>query len=342
MTRHLALAAVALVGCGRAAEPPQAPAPAPALALDAAVAASPSRVLAVEFDSAALGVRKRYRAYLPAGYDDAPARRYPVIYMLHGLGDDEDGWLDGGHLAEAADAIGLQAIVVMPDGDAGFYANWARPDDPEACAAVGNPFNPRQAPASYCVATPAYEDYVVRDLVDHVDATYRTIAARRGRGIGGLSMGGFGALVLAMRHVDRFAAAASHSGVDSLLYRGPFPYEPGKGVLLDDVSQWGRALGPLGMHVRRIFGADAAVWRGHEPTLLAAKLAPGDLAIYLDCGSEDGLGLNNQAQYLHEVLTARGLAHAWYLGPGGHDFDFWSQRIDDSLGFFAGALARPE
>jgi S-formylglutathione hydrolase FrmB len=152
-------------------------------------------------------------------------------------------------------------------------------------------------------------------------------------------MGGFGALALAMRHRDLYAATASHSGVDSLLFRGPTPFQPGKTVLLEDPADWGRGVGPIGALVRGIFGPDLANWRAHDPTTLAAALSDGDLAIYLDCGTEDGFGLHDHAQYLHEILDQRRVKHAWYLGPGGHDFGFWSQRLDDSLGFFAGALA---
>jgi len=297
----------------------------------------PGTVETVSFHSAALGVDKHYLVYLPAGYATATARHYPTIYMLHGLGDDERGWIDGGKLDHAADLLGLQAIVVMPDGDTSFYANSVTPADRASC--TGNPVNPTESAADYCVEHAAYEDYLTADLVGHIDATYRTIPEARARGVGGLSMGGLGALELGLRHRDRFAAVASHSGVDSLLYAGPFPYQAGQAVLLTDPTQWGKDLGPLGALIRGIYGPELANWKAHDPTTLVEQLADGDLAIYLDCGSDDDLGLDNQAQYLHEVLQARGVKHEWYFGPGGHNFDFWSQRIDDSLGFFARVLA---
>lgn len=264
-----------------------------------------------------LGVRKHYKIWLPAGYDTLTSRRYPVIYMLHGLGGDEENWLGGGALDQAADQLKLQAIVVMPDGDDSFYANSAT--------------NPAAR----------YEDYMVQDLVGHVDATYRTIAAREARGIGGLSMGGFGALQLAMRHQDLYAAAASHSGVDALLYLGPHPYVAGKVQLLEDVRQWGLTIGPIGTLVRGIFGTDPANWRAHDPAHLARSLKDGDLALYLDCGTEDYFLLHDNAQYLHDILLERGVKHEWYLGPGTHTFDFWRERIDDSLAFFARSLTPP-
>ncbi len=331
--RHAVLI-VALAACGRGA----APSSSSSGAEGAAAPAAAGRVVRASFRAEALGVDKPYLVYLPAGYDAATERRYPTIYMLHGLGGNQGNWIESGALDRAADGLGLQAIVVMPDGDASFYADWASGEDREACAIRGNPFNRGEQADAYCVATPAYETYVVRDLIAHVDATYRTAATRASRGIGGLSMGGFGALALAMRHRDTFAAAASHSGVDSLFYAGPFPYQRGQVVLLDDVKSWGRDMDPFGSHVRRIFGGDLARWRDHDPVTLAQGLAPGDLALYLDCGTDDGFQLHNHAQYLHDVLLDRGIAHDWYLGPGRHDFGFWKSRIDDSLGFFARSL----
>ena len=152
-------------------------------------------------------------------------------------------------------------------------------------------------------------------------------------------MGGFGALQLAMRHRDLFAAAASHSGVDALLYAGPHPYRAGAAELVGEVARWGADMEPFGAYVRGLFGPDLANWKAHDPATLVDGLKPGELALYLDAGTDDQLVLHDGAQYLHDRLTARGIAHTWYLGPGRHDFAFWGQRIDDSLAFFAAALA---
>ncbi len=334
------LAAVALGGSGCARPAPSSPpTPAEASAPAAPVAAGPGRVLEGRFLAGSLGVEKRYRAWLPGGYDADPARRWPVVYMLHGLGGDEDNWLEGGKLDVAADAIGLSAIVVMPDGDTSFYVNRATPYVPAACRRGPRPFT-REPAETHCVQEARYEDYITRDLIGHVDATYRTLAERRGRAIGGLSMGGFGALMLAMRHPDLYASAASHSGIDALLYAGPYPYAPGKVELVADVARWADGLEPLGSFARGIFGPDLAGWQAHDPAYLAGKLEPGALALYVDAGSEDRLGLQHGAQHLHAVLQARGIEHAWYYGPGDHDFAFWSQRIDDSLAFHARVFAQ--
>ncbi len=348
MIRVHAVSLVALAfaaACGGSPAPAPAGSPAtPTAGSDLTVAPvvvpdGPGRVADGSLASAALGVTKRYKVWLPAGYDTLPARRYPVVYMLHGLGGDETNWVESGRLDAAADALRLQAIVVMPDGDDSFYANAATAVDRDACLGRRPPFSRDQQAEDYCVATATYDDYITKDLIAHVDATYRTIALRRGRGIGGLSMGGFGALQLAMRHPELYAASASHSGVDALLYAGPHPYVAGQVVLHDQAALRSRVGGPIADLVRTIFGTDAANWRGHDPASLAGGLKDGDLALYLDAGSEDELLLHDGAQYLHDLLLERGVHHEWYLGPGGHTFAFWAQRIDDSLAFFTRELA---
>lgn len=285
------------------------------------------------FHSAALGVDKRYLVYLPRGYADGP-RRFPVLYLLHGAGGDEDSWTRDGGLVAAADRLQLAAIVVMPDGDDGFYTNWATPVDYDGCLAGRRTLGGAEPGPSYCVRTPRYEDYVVRDLVTHIDAMFRTIPSRAARALGGYSAGGFGALALAMRHKDLFAAASSHSGLTALLYRGPYPFdEEQPTVLVRDVSRWGHELGAFGGFVRGIFGPTLANWQEHDPSWLGPRLRDGQLALYVDCGTEDAQQLDDQARYFHHELTYAGIKHRFTLLPGGHDFTFWRDRIDDSLAF---------
>jgi len=223
----------------------------------------------------------------------------------------------------------------MPDGDDGFYVDSPRPIDYDACLRDGTGlFMPMLQPRPRtCVRHHRYETYIVHDLLAEVDGHFRTIADRAGRAIAGLSMGGYGALVLAMRHPDLFAATASHSGVDALLYDGPHPYVAGHVKLVTDPRTWGAAVGQIGAWVRAIYGSDLATWRAHDPAALAAKLHPGRLAIYLDCGTEDTFALDDEASYLHDVLTGHKLAHAFFLGPGTHNCAFWGARLPASLAF---------
>jgi S-formylglutathione hydrolase FrmB len=317
-----------------------APAPPPP---PPAAAVAHGKVQTVKFHSDALGVDKDYVIYLPASYDSG--KKFPVFYYLHGLTGNETNWINGGHLDEVADQLALDAIVVMPDGDDGFYTDAITPVDYAACMKDGTGlFLPgMQSKDKTCVKNRAYETYIVKDLIAEVDGKYHTIASRDGRAIAGLSMGGFGALELGMRHTDLFAAAASHSGVDALLYAGPHPYVAGKAEIETDVSKWGNspAIAQIGIWVRGIFGPDVANWQAHDPAFLAQKLEPGKLALYLDCGTEDDFVLQDGAQYLHDVLTARKIDHAWFLGPGHHDFSFWRPRLPESLKYLRDHVAKP-
>jgi S-formylglutathione hydrolase FrmB len=334
----LAAALVCLSGC-------QSPSPSPGADAGSSGSAAGS-VREGSFRSESLGVEKHYLAYLPAGYDRGDAR-YPVIYLLHGLGGSETDWVRGGELARAADALGLSAIVIMPDGDDGFYVNWPEASVPDelrydVCMSSRPPRSRDEPPARYCVKQHRYEDYIVKDLVAHVDGAFRTRPERAGRAITGLSMGGFGAFALAMRHKDTFASAASHSGIMALLYGGPSPYVKGKVIHpVADLANWGRELKkPIKDYMITVFGSDIARWREHDPSVLAASLKDGDLALYFDCGIDDNYRFQDGAQHLHDVLAGAGVAHTFALVPGGHNFDFWKDRIRVSLAFHAAQLRR--
>jgi S-formylglutathione hydrolase FrmB len=319
------------------------PAPAPTPAPPPTPAKPKGTVRTERFQSASLGVEKSYLVYLPLDYDAKPTMRWPVFYYLHGLGGKETDWVKGGHLDQAADELGLQAIIVMPDGDDGFYADAVQPINYDACMKDGTGlFMPAlESRAATCVRKRHYETYIVKDLIAEVDAKFRTIAKREGRAIAGLSMGGFGALELSMRHPELFAAAASHSGVDALLYGGPYPYAPGKVELIKDPKQWASGAAEIGRWGRAIFGDDLRHWKEYDPATLAQKLKPGAIALYLDCGTDDGFQLHNGAQYLHDVLLAKKIEHEFFLGPGGHDFRFWIPRLPKSLQFLRDHTVKP-
>ncbi len=301
---------------------------------------APSRTEARTFDAPSLGVRKTYQVYLPRGYDDSQ-RRFPVVVMLHGLGGNERNWLENGELARVADVASFPAIVVMPDGDASFYVDRATQPSFEDCMKSKPTFNPGEQPATFCVKTPRYASYITGDLLRDVDSTYRTIPRREARGIGGLSMGGFGALQLALRHQDRFSIVAAHSALASLLYTGPRPFEAGKAALAASPSDWGKGY-PSNVrdHVRAVMGPSIETWKQHDPATLAQGLAPGRLAIWIDCGTEDEYGFADHARHLHDVLARRSVEHGFELAPGRHDFTYWKARLPKSLAFFASRLAR--
>jgi S-formylglutathione hydrolase FrmB len=306
-----------LVGCAHA----------PAL-----VPAARSRVEYVVHHSTALGVDKTYLVYVPAGYD-ASQRRWPVFYYLHGITSPETEWVRLGKLDQAADQLALGAIVVMPDGDDDFYIDSPMAIDYDACENDGTGLLDVNADRdATCVHARAYETYIAKELVADIDARYRTIATRDGRAIAGVSMGGYGALSLALRHPDEYAAVASHSGVATLLYDGPHPFVANQvhvATALDTASGADR----LRPWMKLVFGDQLATWTEHDPAAIIEALPPGAQvpAIYLDVGTEDFIV--DLTRFFDEVLTRHDIAHAMFYGPGVHSYDFWTVRLPESLKF---------
>ncbi len=280
------------------------------------------------FSSPSLGVSKTYRIYLPNGYASSTVR-YPVIYQLHGWGVTEGSWADTLKLGDAADKLRLQALVVMPDGDRSLYANSVTSPNYDRClndlTSDANKSEPR---AEYCVRSARYEDYIVKDLIQHVDRTYRTVAKREGRAVSGESAAGAGAMALALRHKDLFASVASHSGFLALLYDGPHPYDKAKARFLTKIEP-----DPSKAEGQAIFGFDIATWRAHDPYSLVAGLRNNELAIYFDCGRDDDYGFQDHNLAFDDRLTALRLHHEFHLVPGHHDDELFGSRLPHGLAF---------
>lgn len=139
--------------------------------------------------SAILGKEVRYNIYLPADYEKSN-RSYPILYLLHGFGDDETGWVQFGEanrIADHAFATGEAApmIIAMPDGGISGYVN---------------SFDGKVR----------YEDFFIQEFIPYIEKGYRVRNQKRYRAIAGLSMGGYGTMVMATKHPDLFEAAALH------------------------------------------------------------------------------------------------------------------------------------
>ena len=300
--------------------------------------------------SPSLGVKKQYVVYLPASYASDTTRRYPVAFYLHGLWGDEWNWVKFGKLDAAMDSItrgcdpprargdacAREMIIVMPDGDDGWYTTWNTLVNVADCR---RDTRREESAGSYCVPWPHYDDYIARDLVGHVDSTYRTIPERAHRGIAGLSMGGYGAVSLALRYPDVFAAAASHSGVLSPLYAGPRPFAPPVRYARDMTSLrkgWGR----FWPWIYPAFGKDTAGWAARDPARIAKRLAIGGQrmpALRFDSGKDDKLVIDGN-RALHAELSAIGVQHKYIEWPGAHDWDYWRTHVPESLTWLASII----
>lgn len=321
----------------------RAQAPAPARTPTAAPTRRAGRVQVDTLSSASLGTRKQFVVYLPPSYDREPTRRYPVAYYLHGLGGNEWNWVRQGRLDAVMDSLvaagGPEMLVVMPDGDDSWYTTW----NALVTAADCQRDTVRREPAaSYCVPWPHYDEYVARDLVARVDSTYRTRADRRHRGVAGLSMGGYGAMSLALRYPDVYSAAASHSGVVAplLINAGPFTAQT--------PPRWTGSVDSLAARWRgywttipTAFGRDTIGWWARDPGRLAQRLRDRDRrqlpALFLDVGVDDVTREQNRA--LHFTLDGLRIPHAYAEWPGVHDWRYWRAHVGESLAWMGARVA---
>jgi S-formylglutathione hydrolase FrmB len=275
-----------------------------ALAGFLALAAAPvaAEVRPGSFSSAALGRDVSYVVDVPPSYDSSGSRKYPVVYALHGLFEGSGFWERRGlapilaRLRESGTVP--EFLVVAVDGGNSFFVN---------------------APGG------RYEDMVTKDLVAHVEATYRVVPGRKGRALLGVSMGGYAALHIAFEQPGLVAAVATHSAM--LLERIPSA-EQGAG-------RWHMAA------FNKVFGdpIDSALWAENDPLVWARKVDPKAAPkLYLDCGAEDRYSLANGHRELHRILDERGVVHEFELPPGDHGYEFVRARLEKSLRFLGSAL----
>jgi S-formylglutathione hydrolase FrmB len=274
-----------------------------------------SAVKTVSFDAPSIGRKTAYNIALPADYATSGDKRYPVLYLLHGLTSNYTAWAN---LGAAKAAKGLDLIVVMPDAGNSWYMNWAESGEGQKNA---------------------WEDFIVKDLVGHVDATYRTVASREGRAINGLSMGGYGGLTLGLRHPELFCSIGSHSGAiafgrgagDRIRSGREQPARknqpsdaPNPRIEIEGFrSQAERT--PKGKIFVKAEDADAA-----DPFKLVLAVPKEKLPhIYVDCGTEDGLITPNRE--FARLMIENKIPFTYAESPGAHNGAYWSREIGTSV-----------
>jgi putative tributyrin esterase len=235
----------------------------------------------ITFQSAALGRSMPYRVILPANIPTG--HKLPVVYLLHGGGGGFRNWSNYTDVAEFA-SNGL--ILVMPEGDESYYTNSAeRPQD-------------------------RYEDYIVKDLTADVENRFPAAPDRANRAIVGVSMGGFGAVKLALRYPDLFAFAG---GISSALDVPTRPFS------IRRYGQW--------HHHRSIFGP----WKGqfqqaNDPFVLARTADPLRTPyMFLTCGDKEGL-LPTNRQFA-ALLEERKIPHEFHIVRGSHNWNQWNEQL---------------
>ncbi len=256
-----------------------------------------SRIDCNAFPSKVLKEAVHYCVYLPADYDAAttkpPKNRYPVLYFLHGLGDNEQtlfnsgGWTlldDLRHRGEIGDFL-----IVAPEGRRSFYINSAD-------------------------GSARYSDFLLREFIPHIEARYRVRPGREGRAISGISMGGYGALRFAFAHPEIFSAVSAQSA--ALITESPRD--------LDTAAHSGA---PLAKVLAAVFGnpIDVRHWNENSPFVLAKNNSADlrKLSIYFNCGREDNYGFDKGAEALHQQLLNQGIRHEYHAYPGDHSLSYF-------------------
>ncbi len=217
--------------------------------------------------------------------------RAPVLYLLHGLSDDYTGWCRRTSIERYVSNMKL--IVVMPDSNRGWYTNSVHPPGLR------------------------FEDHIMKDVIGFVERTFPVICERHGRAIGGLSMGGYGAIKLALKHPDVFCSAHSHSGALTRL------------AALAQATQTDSYI----LEAKAIFGTSAA--GGREDCVALAETCPRSRrpCLWIDCGTQDSLIQDNRQMHRH-LLKLR-YKHTYHEYPGAHDWPYWDAHIQDALAFHA-------
>ncbi len=253
-----------------------------------------------------------YCILLPPSYDAEKTRRYPILYLLHGLGDNEEFLVHSGGMNLVEDLweqhqLG-EMLIVTPAGGVSFYIN--------------SHDGKRR-----------YEDFFLQEFMPGVEKRYRAKTGRGSRGIAGISMGGYGALHIAFQHPQLFVAVGAHSA--ALIEKLP-------NITPENSRQMSqlRVLGPA-------FGSpfDSAFWNQNDPVRIGRAANLTSLKIYFDCGSEDDYGFDLGAETLDKMLTSRHIAHEFHLYPGGHDWIYFAAHLPALLEFefhaFTSGSVRP-
>lgn len=243
-----------------------------------------ARVDTVTTYSAAMKKTIKAVVITPDSYSTAKA--LPVVYLLHGYSGNYADWVTKAAGFEIA-ADQFQMIIVCPDGG---FSSWYW-DSP-----VDSNFQ--------------YETYVAKELVGWVDARYKTVKDRKGRGITGLSMGGHGALYLAFKHQDVFGAAGSMSGGVDIR---PFPNNWDMAKRLEKYAEYPER------------------WEANTVINMLYLLTPNALALLIDCGTEDFFYQVNLR--LHEQLAYRNIPHDFISRPGAHNWAYWQNAVQYQLLF---------
>jgi len=272
-------------------------------------AAAQSRIDCNALQSRILKRPVRYCVYLPSGYDAAAKqRRYPVLYFLHGLGDNEQTLFNSGGWTLLDDLRSQHKmgdfLIVAPEARRSFYINSAD-------------------------GSVRYSDFFLQEFMPLIEKKYSLRPGRQGRAISGISMGGYGALRFAFAYPQLFSAVSAQSA--ALITQSPQELDGAEGTGVPILS----VLAP-------VFGRpiDVRHWNENNPLLLARKNAAAlqRMAIYFNCGQQDNYGFERGAAELHEELAKEHVKHEYHAYPGDHSLTYFLSHFAEVMEFHSKAF----
>jgi S-formylglutathione hydrolase FrmB len=263
------------------------------------------------FNSRILRRPIRYCVMLPPNYQTDTKTKYPVLYFLHGLRENEQTLLQSGGWGLIEDLRHdhkVGDLMVAPEGRGSFFINSADGHD-------------------------RYSDFFLTEFLPFIETHYRVIRERRSRGVTGLSMGGYGALRFAFAHPELFGSVSAQS--PALITESPREFNA-------DL----RDAGPLARLLGTVFGnpINVAHWNQNNPFQLAQKnqAQVRTQAIYINCGRQDEYGFAAGAEQLHKQLLTEKIPHEFHLYPGGHNAEYFLSHLGETIEFHWHAFPQGE
>jgi S-formylglutathione hydrolase FrmB len=262
-----------------------------------------ARVETVRLQSKLINTTLPYNVILPTDYDTSKTTRYPVLYLLHGLTGHYSDWIARTNVADYA--AEYRMIIVTPEGNDSWYTDNAT------------------------VTTDKYESYILNELISDVQQRYRTIEARYGRSIAGLSMGGYGAVKFGLKSPATFVFAASMSGA--------FGVTRFTDKEID--ARW------IEESVK-LFGAAGSETRAANDLFdIVGKLTPARLSslpyFYFDCGTEDVSLIFAYNRELSALMLEKKIPHEFRQLPGDHSWAYWDRQVQEILKIAAQKMRLP-
>jgi len=256
----------------------------------------------LSLQSKILNMERKYAVYLPPDYETSN-RSYPVLYLLHGSGDDQTGWVqfgEVGYIADKAIAEGISTplIIVMPDANTGKrgYFN-----------SIAGDFR--------------YEDFFFQEFIPYIEKTYRIRAEKKYRAISGLSMGGGGTTIYALHHPEMFVAAC--------------PLSASVRRYNENRDRQAAELAALKLTPEQI----DEYFKKHDAVYLVENM-PDDqknqVRWYIDCGDDDFLYEGNSM--LHIAMKKKEIAHEYRVRDGAHNWTYWRESLPEVLKFISGSF----